>query len=57
MNEVLSHASRLTGGQIFELITPFVPAPIIGILKDKGFQVWSRSSAGQVSTFISKAKA
>ena len=57
MNEVLSHASRLAGGQIFELVTPFVPAPIIGILKDKGFQVWSRSSAGQVSTFISKAKA
>ena len=57
MNEVLSHTSRLAGGQSFELVTPFVPAPIIGILKDKGFQVWSKPSAGMVSTFISKAKA
>lgn len=56
MNEVLSHASRLTGDQIFELVTPFVPAPIIGILSDKGFQVWSRQSAGQVSTYIYKSK-
>ena len=54
MNEILSHAKRLSGDQIFELVTPFVPAPIIGILKEKGFQVWSRQSEGQVKTYIRK---
>lgn len=56
MNEVLSHAKRLSDDQIFELVTPFVPAPIIGILKDRGFQVWSQQLEGLVKTYIYKPK-
>jgi len=41
MNQVLEELKSLKVGEIYELIMPFVPAPLIDIVKNKGFQVWS----------------
>lgn len=40
MNEILAQTNKLNPGQIFELHTPFVPAPIIDMLKSKGFRIF-----------------
>ena len=41
MNEILSKAHQLKEGEILELKTPFVPAPVIDMLKNKGYRVTS----------------
>jgi hypothetical protein len=52
---VLQHATRLNPGEILELVTTFLPAPGIAILKQKGFRVWSSQSAPDViRTYICK---
>jgi hypothetical protein len=54
MNEVLLRAKRLNKSEIFEIRTPFVPAPIIEILIEKGFKVWVEKTDTGVKSFISK---
>lgn len=50
---VLQAAARLVSTEIIELITTFVPAPGIDILKRKGFQVWSVREDGKlVRTYV-----
>ncbi len=41
MAEILERTKKLQKGEIFELTTPFVPAPIIDMLKEKGFESFS----------------
>lgn len=41
MAEIIRRTNGLKQGEIFELRTPFVPAPIIDMLKEKGFKVYS----------------
>jgi len=38
---VLQEVDKLGEGEILELITPFVPAPLIGKAEDKGFVTWT----------------
>jgi len=53
--EVLQEAQHLKSGQILELITGFLPAPGIDILKKKGFTVWTVRKAPEcICTYISK---
>ncbi|MFZ5430643.1 MAG: DUF1858 domain-containing protein [Bacteroidota bacterium] len=52
LNEVLHKVKLLRQGEILELKTPFVPAPIIELILDKGYRVWVNKSAGKVSAFI-----
>jgi hypothetical protein len=52
MNEILFRANTLKKGDILELVTAFVPAPIIGLLEEKGFIVWVNQSTGDVFTYI-----
>jgi hypothetical protein len=50
---VLQAAARLHSTEIIELITTFVPAPGIDILKKKGFLVWSVPEDGKlVRTYV-----
>lgn len=50
---VLQAAARLHSTDIIELITTFVPAPGIDILKRKGFLVWSVREDGKlVRTYV-----
>ena len=39
MNDILSQTNLLNAGEIFELKTPFIPAPIVDMLRKKGFKV------------------
>lgn len=38
--EVIKRTSELKAGQIFELITPFTPMPLIEKIKDQGFSAY-----------------
>ena len=40
VNQVMENLKLLTNGQIFKLITSFMPAPLIDRAKKKGFLVW-----------------
>jgi len=52
MNEILSNAGSLKSEEIFEIKTPFVPAPIIDMLKTKGFRVYCIQAGDSVTTYI-----
>jgi hypothetical protein len=41
VTQLLEAAARLAPGEIVELITTFIPAPGIEVMKKKGFLVWS----------------
>ena len=40
MSEILRQTSLLKPGEIFELRTPFIPAPIIDMLRAKGYSIY-----------------
>ena len=54
MNEILHQANLLKTGEIFELKTPFIPAPIIDLLKGKSFNIHCIKDEKTVISFISK---
>ncbi len=52
---VLQQVSKLKPGQITELITDFVPAPGIDVMKEKGLRIWCmEESPDLIRTFVSK---
>lgn len=53
MGQVLSRLKELQPGDIFELQTPFLPAPIIEIIREKGYPVWTnKQSEDHFLTFV-----
>jgi hypothetical protein len=56
MAEIISQASLLGEGDIFELKAPFIPAPIIDKLKEKGFEAWSVQKGEIVLNYFRKSK-
>lgn len=52
MNEIIALAQKLDGHQIMELKTPFVPVPIIDMLRKKGFTTFSRNDGDTILSFI-----
>jgi len=55
LKRVAQEASSLKEGQVLELITTFLPAPGIDIMKAKGFQVWPvEEESGLIRTYFSK---
>jgi hypothetical protein len=55
MDAVLAELEPLGEGDVFELITPFVPAPLIDIGKRKGFQVWHQQEEPElIRTYFGK---
>jgi hypothetical protein len=53
---VLQKAARLQAGEILELVTTFLPAPGIEIMKSKGLRVWSVQQGPElIRTYVSKA--
>jgi hypothetical protein len=52
MNEILQKTGHLNSGEIFELRTPLVPAPIIDMLKAKGYKVYSIQDEGYVKSYF-----
>ena len=54
---VLQRAVTLRPGEVLELITTFLPAPGIEIMKTKGLLVWSSQQAPElVRTYVSKPR-
>jgi uncharacterized protein (DUF2249 family) len=45
LGEVLTGVSDLKPGEIFELVTPFTPAPLIERVVEQGFDNWSEKKA------------
>lgn len=45
---ILKEAKKVNKGEIIELITSFLPAPGIDILKSKGYSVWTRKESDDV---------
>ncbi len=43
VGQVLQEVQNLQPGEIYELITPFLPAPLIDKVKEMGFLAWSKS--------------
>jgi uncharacterized protein (DUF2249 family) len=55
MMEVFDEANKLNTGEILDLITPFVPAPLIDKLHNMGFETFAKESEGNIfHTYISK---
>ena len=55
MPRVMSDLAELTIDDVYDLIAPFVPAPLIDLATGKGFQAWSvAESAGVVHTYFKK---
>jgi len=55
LNQVLDEISLLEPGQIFKLTTPFLPAPMLEIVKQKGFKIFAEEPDGNtVNTYITK---
>lgn len=45
LGDVLTDIRDLIPGDIYELITPFLPAPLIERVVDQGFDAWSKKEA------------
>lgn len=55
LGRVMSDLEKLKAGEIYELITPFVPAPLLDAVNKKGFEVWSqKQSDGSVRSYFCK---
>lgn len=54
MNEILSKTRDLGLKEIMELQTPFIPEPILDMLRKKGFLVYPVQKGGEVFTYITK---
>jgi hypothetical protein len=52
MNEILKLAHNLREEEIMELRSPFVPAPVIDMLKSKDFMVFSVQKGAETLTYI-----
>lgn len=54
MSEVLKKAGSLGEGEILELQTPFIPAPILDMLKGKNFQTFTVQKGSSFFSYIRK---
>ena len=53
VNKVTKETAGLNKDEIYELITPFVPKPLIDILEKKGFEIFVENvSNNRIKTFI-----
>lgn len=54
LDTVVKAVRALDDGGIFELITPFVPAPLIDKVEQMGFNSWTNESEGIFKTYFIK---
>jgi hypothetical protein len=54
MADILKISQNLNPGEILELKTPFVPAPIIDLLIGKGFKTFSVEKGDEIFTYVGK---
>jgi hypothetical protein len=55
MPQVMSDLSALQAGQVYALVTPFLPSPLIDLAAQKGFKAWSaREGPEMVRTYFAR---
>lgn len=54
MNDILRLTNSLNQGEIFELTTPFLPAPILDMLKAKNFRIYCIKNDTGIISYIEK---
>jgi hypothetical protein len=54
MNEILQRTKLLKPGDIFELKTPFIPAPVLDMLREKGFIIYCIQIQNTVISYITR---
>jgi hypothetical protein len=54
MTEILQQTNLLNPGEIFELRTPFIPAPIIDMLRTKDFRVYIVHMDSYILSYITR---
>lgn len=54
LQEVKEIIQYLKAGEIFEIITPFVPEPMIDMFKSEGINVFVKKENGMVNTYFCK---
>jgi hypothetical protein len=52
MADILSYTNKLKEGEIFELTSPFVPAPILDLLQKKGFRFLCAQMDDHVISYV-----
>lgn len=54
LNDILKQANLLVPGEIFELTSPFIPAPVIEILRTRGYKVYTAQIGSYAKSYITK---
>jgi uncharacterized protein (DUF2249 family) len=55
LEKVIREADALQKGQIYEILTPFPPQPMIEKMEEMGFDTWSgRDATGLFHTYFKK---
>jgi hypothetical protein len=54
LHEINPKLKEMKEGEMFLLITPFLPAPMLDAMKKQGYQCWSTEEKGQHKTYIGK---
>jgi hypothetical protein len=54
LQEILSKAKNLQPGEILEVSTPFVPAPVIDMLRERGLRAFSLQKESRVFNYFGK---
>lgn len=54
--QVMQHLADLRDGDVFELVTPFVPTPLIDVARGKGYLAWTApaSETGVVRSYFKR---
>jgi hypothetical protein len=54
LKPLLLRATKMEEGEILELVTAYLPAPGIDIMREKGFAAWSVEQGELIKTYFSK---
>jgi len=54
LEQVMSETASFSAGEIFEIITPFPPMPMIEKMQDAGFEGFSEQQGGEFHTYFLK---
>jgi len=55
LGDVLIAVEKMEDGEIFELVTPFVPAPLLDKVQAKGFLLWTNQEGDLFKSYFFKA--
>ena len=54
LKPLIQRANKLAPGEIVELVTGYLPAPGIDLMKNKGYLVWSTEEDGITKTYFAR---